>query len=96
MLITNQHGQFEVDSAVCGHLPAGGSGAGRPLPVPGEGRARLPRGLHRTGQHTEQRQHQGQLEVGILIYYPPEVSSMKYCCWGVFRKEYFQFVTKQA
>ena len=27
------------------------------------------------------------------IYYPPEVSSMKYCCLGVFRKEYFRFVT---
>ena len=27
------------------------------------------------------------------IYYPPEVSSMKYCCLGVFRKEYFRLVT---
>ena len=27
-----------------------------------------------------------------LFYYPPEVSSMKYCCWGVFRKEYFRVV----
>ena len=23
------------------------------------------------------------------IYYPPEGRSMKYCCLGVFRKEYF-------
>ena len=29
-----------------------------------------------------------------IIYYPVEVSSMKYCCLGVFRKEYFRFVTK--
>ena len=27
-----------------------------------------------------------------LLYYPPEVSSMKYCCSGVFRKEYFRLV----
>ena len=27
------------------------------------------------------------------VYYPPEVSSMKYCCLGVFRKEYFRLVT---
>ena len=27
-----------------------------------------------------------------IIYYPPEVSSMKYCCLGVFRKEYFRLV----
>ena len=27
------------------------------------------------------------------LYYPPEVSSMKYCCLGVFRKEYFRLVT---
>ena len=31
-----------------------------------------------------------------LIYYPPEVSSMKYCCLGVFRKEYFRLVTKKC
>ena len=31
--------------------------------------------------------------VGLLIYYPPEVSSMKYCHLGVFRKEYFRLVT---
>ena len=30
------------------------------------------------------------------FYYPPEVSSMKYCCWGVFRKEYFRLFTKQC
>ena len=29
-----------------------------------------------------------------LIYYPPGVRSMKYCCLGVFRKEYFRLVTK--
>ena len=29
-----------------------------------------------------------------FIYYPPEVSSMKYCQLGVFRKEYFRLVTK--
>ena len=28
------------------------------------------------------------------IYYPPELSSMRYCCLGVFRKEYFRLVTK--
>ena len=28
------------------------------------------------------------------IYYPPEVSSMKYCCLGIFRKEYFRCVTE--
>ena len=28
-----------------------------------------------------------------VIYYPLEVSSMKYCCLGVFRKEYFRLVT---
>ena len=27
-------------------------------------------------------------------YYPPEVSSMKYCCLGVFRKECFRLITK--
>ena len=30
----------------------------------------------------------------IGLYYPPEVSSMKYCWLGVFRKEYFRLVTK--
>ena len=29
------------------------------------------------------------------LYYPPEVSSMKYCYLGVFRKEYFRLVTKE-
>ena len=28
------------------------------------------------------------------IYYPPEVSSIKYCHLGEFRKEYFRLVTK--
>ena len=28
------------------------------------------------------------------VYYPPDVSSMKYCCLGVFRKEYFRLVTR--
>ena len=28
-----------------------------------------------------------------LLYYPPEVSSMKYCCLGVFRKEYVRLAT---
>ena len=32
----------------------------------------------------------------IDIYYPPEVSSMKYCHLGVFRKEYFRLVTNSA
>ena len=27
------------------------------------------------------------------VYYPPEVSSMEYCCSGVFRKEYLRLVT---
>ena len=26
----------------------------------------------------------------ILFYYPPKVSIMKYCCLGIFRKEYFR------
>ena len=30
----------------------------------------------------------------ISFYYPPEVSSMKHCCFGVFRKEYFRLMTK--
>ena len=34
------------------------------------------------------------LKHGENIYYPPEVSSMKYCCLGVFRKEYFRLVSK--
>ena len=29
-----------------------------------------------------------------VIYYPPEVRSMKYCYLGVFRKEYFMLITK--
>ena len=33
---------------------------------------------------------------GLRVYYPPEVSSIKYCCLGVFRKEYFRLVTKQC
>ena len=28
-----------------------------------------------------------------MFYYPPEVCSMKYCCMGVFRKEYFRLLT---
>ena len=32
----------------------------------------------------------------LRFYYPPEVSSMKYCCLGVFRKEYFRLVTKHC
>ena len=28
------------------------------------------------------------------ICYPPEVSSMKYCHLGIFRKEYFRLLTK--
>ena len=28
------------------------------------------------------------------IYYPPEISSMKYCRFGAFMKEYFRLVTK--
>ena len=35
---------------------------------------------------------QGQLT--RFLYYHPEVSSMKYCCLGVFRKEYGRHVTK--
>ena len=31
--------------------------------------------------------------MSMVIYYPPEVSSMKYCHLGVFRKEYFRLVT---
>ena len=27
------------------------------------------------------------------IDYPPEVSSMKYCCLGVFREEYFRLTS---
>ena len=30
------------------------------------------------------------------IYYPPELSSIRYCCLGVFRKEYLRLVTKQC
>ena len=30
----------------------------------------------------------------LTILYPPEVSSIKYCCLKVFRKEYFRLVTK--
>ena len=29
----------------------------------------------------------------LHIYYPQEASSMTYCCLGMFRKEYFRFVT---
>ena len=35
----------------------------------------------------------GDLEISP-IYYPLEVSSMKYCCLGVFRKEYFRLCTR--
>ena len=27
------------------------------------------------------------------IHYPPEVSSIKYCCLGVFWEEYFRLIT---
>ena len=30
-----------------------------------------------------------------IIYYPPEVSSMTYCCLRVFRKEYLGSKNKQ-
>ena len=30
----------------------------------------------------------------LKLYYPPEVSSMKYCCLRVFRKKYFRLITK--
>ena len=30
----------------------------------------------------------------LEYYYPPEVSSMKHCHLGVFRKEYFRLVNK--
>ena len=30
------------------------------------------------------------------FYYQPEVSIMKYCCLGLFSKEYFKVVTKQS
>ena len=33
-------------------------------------------------------------KIHLLFYYPPEVCSMKYCCLGVFMKEYFRLVTK--
>ena len=29
-------------------------------------------------------------------YYPLEMSSMKYCRLGLFRKEYFRLITKQC
>ena len=29
----------------------------------------------------------------FIFYYPPEVSSMKYCCFGLFRKEYYRLIT---
>ena len=32
----------------------------------------------------------------MFLYYPPEVSSMKYSCLGVFRKEYFRLVTNYS
>ena len=32
----------------------------------------------------------------LKFYYPPEVSSMKYYRFGVFRKEYFRLITKQC
>ena len=31
--------------------------------------------------------------VKVFVYYPLEVSSLKYCCLGVFRKEYFRLIT---
>ena len=36
------------------------------------------------------------MEVSNIIYYPPEVSSMKYCTLGIYRKEYFRLVTNSA
>ena len=30
------------------------------------------------------------------VYHGPEVSSMKYCCLGVFRKEYFSSLLNSA
>ena len=35
-------------------------------------------------------------DFGITLYinYPPKVSSMKYCCLGVSRKEYSRLITK--
>ena len=32
----------------------------------------------------------------LCHYYPPKVSSMKYCCLGVIRKEYFRLVINSA
>ena len=34
------------------------------------------------------------VEMNNIICYPPEVSSMKYCRWGVFRQYYFRLITK--
>ena len=31
----------------------------------------------------------------VMFYYPPEEGSMKYCCLGVFQKEYFRPTTKR-
>ena len=33
---------------------------------------------------------------GRGTYYPTEASIMKYCCLGVFRKEYFRLITNSA
>ena len=32
----------------------------------------------------------------LRLYYPPEVSSMKYCCLGVFKKEYFKLIINEC
>ena len=40
------------------------------------------------------RQHHDGVRAFCFFYYPPEVSSIKYCCLEVFRKEYFRLVTK--
>ena len=40
------------------------------------------------------RQHHDGVRALCFFYYPPKVSTMKYCCLEVFRKEYFRLVTK--
>ena len=39
-------------------------------------------------------QGRGSTRGSFRYHYPPDVSSMKYCCLGVFRKEYFRLITK--
>ena len=47
------------------------------------------------GELPIRRDGQGIRRLRLEIYhYPPEVSSMKYCCWGVLRKEYLRLVTR--